>query len=92
MTQQNKLGVPDYLQSWLQFLHRQGKSQHTIGTYERSLNHFIAWYQHRYQAPLEAEAVMPRDVRDWKAYQQTAEKAAPATINQRLVAVNRFFQ
>jgi integrase/recombinase XerC len=35
---------------------------------------------------------MPRDVRDWKAYQQTAEKAAPATINQRLVAVTRFFR
>ncbi|MCA9906222.1 MAG: tyrosine-type recombinase/integrase, partial [Anaerolineae bacterium] len=32
-----------------------------------------------------------RDVRDWKSYQQTVEKASPATINQRLVAVTRFF-
>ncbi len=35
---------------------------------------------------------MPRDVRDWKAYQQTIEKAAPTTINQRLVALTRFFR
>ena len=30
-------------------------------------------------------------MRDWKSYQQTVEKAAPATINQRLVALTRFF-
>jgi integrase/recombinase XerC len=35
---------------------------------------------------------MPRDVRDWKAYQQTVEQAAPATVNQRLVALARFFR
>ncbi len=34
---------------------------------------------------------MPRDVRDWKAYQQAVEEAAPATVNQRLVALTRFF-
>jgi integrase/recombinase XerC len=35
---------------------------------------------------------MPRDVRDWKAYQQAVEKAAPATINQRLTAITRLFR
>ena len=30
-------------------------------------------------------------MRDWKAHQQTVERAAPATINQRLVALSRFF-
>jgi site-specific recombinase XerC len=35
---------------------------------------------------------MPRDVRDWKAYQQTVEHAAPATINQRLTAITRLFR
>ncbi len=36
-------------------------------------------------------AVIGRDIQDWKAYQQTVEKAAPATINQRLVALSGFF-
>jgi integrase/recombinase XerD len=35
--------------------------------------------------------IIGRDVRDWKAHQQTVEKTAPATINQRLVALSRFF-
>ncbi len=35
---------------------------------------------------------MPRDVRDWRAHQQAVEKAAPATVNQRLVALTRFFR
>jgi site-specific recombinase XerD len=34
---------------------------------------------------------MARNVRDWKAYQQTSEKVAPAVVNQRLVALSRFF-
>ena len=38
------------------------------------------------------DEVMPRDVRDWKVYQQAMEKAAPATINQRLTAITRFFR
>jgi hypothetical protein len=38
------------------------------------------------------DEIMPRDVRDWKAYQQTAEQSAPATVNQRLVEVARFFR
>jgi integrase len=35
---------------------------------------------------------MARDVRDWKAYQQTTEKVAPFTVNQRLAAVSCFFK
>ena len=42
-------------------------------------------------APSTRAAIIPRDVRDWKSYQQTVEKASPATINQRLVALTRFF-
>src|SRR5690606_4831303 len=77
---------------WLDDLHRRGRSPHTIQAYARALRHFIAWEERAYQAPFEAHKVMPRDVRDWKAYQQTEEKASPATINQRLVALTRFFR
>ncbi len=83
---------PDVQQSWLAYLHRQGKSRHTLRAYARGLEHFGRWYQVTYGAPFAPAEVMPRDVRDWKAYQQAVEQAAPATINQRLVALTRFFR
>ncbi len=79
-------------QNWLDHLQRQGKSQHTIRAYKRGLSHFGRWYATTYGAECTPDEVMPRDVRDWKAYQQTVEKAAPATVNQRLVALTRFFR
>lgn len=77
----------DVQQTWLNHLHRQGKSQHTRRAYGRGLKHFGRWYEVTYGASFAPDEVMPRDVRDWKAYQQAVEKAAPATINQRLVAL-----
>lgn len=82
---------PDIQHDWLDHLQQQGKSSHTIRAYRRGLDHFARWYAGTYDAPFAPEDVMPRDVRDWKAYQQTVEQAAPATINQRLVALTRFF-
>ncbi len=84
--------LPDPQQTWLTYLQRQGKSQHTLHAYQRGVQHFSRWYHVTYGASFLPSEVMPRDVRDWKAYQQTVEKAAPATINQRLVALNRFFR
>ena len=83
---------PDIHHQWLDHLHRQGKSRHTLQAYQRGLEHFARWYVVTYGEAFTADTVMPRDVRDWKAYQQTLEKAAPATINQRLVALTRFFR
>ncbi len=79
-------------QAWLDDLARQGKSPHTVRAYARGLEHFAAWYEVTYGAPFVPDEVMPRDIRDWKAHQQTVEQAAPATVNQRLVAINRFFR
>jgi integrase/recombinase XerC len=83
---------PDIYHQWLDHLHRQGKSRHTLQAYQRGVEHFARWYVVTYGEAFTVDAVMPRDVRDWKAYQQTIEKAAPATINQRLVALTRFFR
>jgi integrase/recombinase XerC len=79
-------------QSWLEFLQRQGKSRHTLNAYRQGVAHFARWYQVTYGAAFAPNEVMPRDVRDWKAYQQAVEQAAPATVNQRLVALTRFFR
>ena len=45
-----------------------------------------------YEANFKVGNVMPRDVRDWQAHQQQIEQSAPATVNQRLSAIKRFFK
>ncbi len=81
---------PD-IHQWLEALEGQGRSSHTLAAYRRALMHFIQWNETTYGSAFEVAAIMPRDVRDWKSYQQTVEKASPATINQRLVALTRFY-
>lgn len=79
------------IDEWLETLHQQGKSEHTLAAYRRALTHFVQWSQLLYGQDFDPTAIIGRDVRDWKAHQQTVEKAAPATINQRLVALSQFF-
>ncbi len=79
------------MRAFLDHLHRQGKSAHTIAAYARGLTHFARWSEQTYGEPFGPARVIPRDVRDWLAYQQTVEKARPATVNQRLTALKRFF-
>ncbi len=78
------------INNWLDFLHQQGKSQHTLDAYRRALHHFADWSERCYGQRFDPAQVMPRDVSDWKRHQQSIEKAKPATINQRLVALNGF--
>lgn len=85
------MDAADVIAQWVEDLERSGRSTHTIAAYRRALVHFAAWNRRAYDTAFDPAAIMPRDVRDWKAHQQTVEKAAPATINQRLVALSRFF-
>lgn len=78
------------IQTWLTHLEKQGKSAHTVAAYRRALTHFTTW-NHKYSDTFNPAAIIPRDVQDWKTYQQTIEKAAPATVNQRLTALASFF-
>lgn len=78
--------------NFLDYLFEQGKSQSTINQYRRGIKHFASWLEQSYGEVFNPAAVAPRDVTDWKAHQQTVERAAPATINQRLTALSRFFQ
>lgn len=76
---------------WLVVLDSAGKSRLTIAAYRRALAHFVRWSENSYGQPFEPARVIARDVRDWKSFQLTVEKAAPASINQRLTAVVHFF-
>ena len=41
------------VEAWLDALHRQGKSVHTIAAYQRSLAHFIRWSEQSYDEVFE---------------------------------------
>lgn len=79
------------LTQWLEYLSQQGKSNYTVVAYRRGMRHFIRWSEQTYEDDFEVKAVLPRDLEQWKTHQAKIQKSAPATINQRLVAVSSFF-
>ncbi len=81
----------EIVKRWLDSLNSRGKSRHTLAAYKRAMEHFQRWNLATYGDTFDPAAVIGRDIQDWKAYQQTVEKASPATINQRLVAMSGFF-
>jgi len=80
------------LSKWLNYLDQRGKSPHTLAAYRRAVNHFIKWDRATYGQGFDPARVIPRDVRDWKSHQQTTQRAAPTTINQRLSALSKYFE
>jgi site-specific recombinase XerD len=83
--------IETLLTQWLEYLSQQGKSDYTIVAYQRGVRHFIRWSEQVYEEDFEVGAVLPRDLQQWKTHQTKIQKSAPATINQRLVAVSGFF-
>lgn len=79
------------VEKWLKELDDLGKSKHTQQAYRRALSHFIAWHKKTNDMEFEPDKIIPRDIDEWKSEQQTSGKVAPATINQRLVALSSFF-
>lgn len=84
--------IDTLIDAWLTHLARQGYPTSTMATYGRGVRHFARWSEQTYGQPFDPAAIIPRDITDWKAHQQTVEKAKPATINQRLAAVSQFFK
>ena len=66
---------------WVSYLERQGKSPLTREAYLNALTHFVSWLQQTYGDEFDPQEVIARDVREWKAHQQTVEKASPNTID-----------
>ena len=80
------------VQTWLDYLAIQGRSNHTLSAYRRAINHLAHWSQTTYGDPFNPTQLIARDICDWKSYQQTIEQVAPSTINQRLVGVASFYK
>ena len=80
------------VETWLERLNVQGRSPYTLRAYRRGWQHLASWYRQTSDEPCDPTRLIARDIRDWKSYQQSVEKAAPSTINQRRVAVSSFYK
>jgi site-specific recombinase XerC len=80
------------LDPWTAQLTADARSPRTIANYRRGVEHFLTWYQQSYgDQNFNPAAVLPKDFSDWKSFQQTVERAMPATINQRVAAARQYF-
>jgi site-specific recombinase XerD len=78
---------------WIQHLTDESRSRYTIKGYRSGVEHFLRWYKQSYgdKGDFKLAAVLPKDFTEWTSFQQTVERAKPATINQRVTAVRQFF-
>jgi integrase/recombinase XerD len=78
--------------TWLEKLKTDGRSPHTVTGYARALDLFSDWHAQTYgDSEFNPAKVIPKDFKDWVSRQQSVERAKPATINQRVAAVRKFF-
>lgn len=78
--------MPDFSQ-FAQSLTDAGKSSRTVASYITDLLLFATWFHHTNGDDLTPAAVTPSDLRDYKQYLVTVERARPATINRKLAAL-----
>jgi len=74
----NEIDFTTAQNQWQAHLEAQGRSPHTRAAYRRALAHFSRWYEAAYDMPPVLSDLLPRDLADWQAHQQTVEKARPA--------------
>lgn len=75
--------------TFAEYLQAQGRSALTIMGYGSDLGQFVIWYQQTNGQLLEG-LFTPTDVREYKTWLQTNQRAAPATINRRLAALRAY--
>lgn len=76
--------------AFLAELERRGRSPRTVKGYREDLQAFARWIQDTFGEPFEPRAVLPADVRDYRAF--LLARFRPATVNRRLIALRAFFR
>ena len=79
------------VKAFLQDLARAGRSPRTLAGYGKDLADFVAWIEGRYGEAFDPKAVLPEDLRDYRAHLLSVRRAAPATVNRRVSALRAFF-
>jgi len=71
-------------------LEEQGKAARTVNGYIGDLQLFARWFQQSNGEELAPDHLTPTDVKQYRAYLQTTQRARPATINRRLATLRLF--
>jgi site-specific recombinase XerD len=79
------------LEIYSKHLQTLGKSVHTVKAYTHDLTGFAQWFAQTTGDAFDPQAIGPRDIAEYRSYQLTRGKK-PATVNRRLVALQRFYQ
>jgi len=79
------------LETYTKYLQTIGKSAHTVKAYGHDLGGFAQWFTQTTGDPFDPQAIGPRDIAAYRSYQLTRGKK-PATVNRRLVALQRFYK
>lgn len=83
------LSLSEAIGPFLEYVNEQGKSASTVVSYGQGLRAFAGWLAVHDNPSL--PDITPRHITDWKSHMQTVEGLQPATINLKLVAVNRLY-
>src|SRR5215210_1790737 len=79
------------LETYTKHLQTIGKSAHTVKAYAHDLGGFAQWFTQTMGEAFEPQAIGPRDIAAYRSAQLTHGKK-PATVNRRLVALQRFYK
>lgn len=87
----DNMAIPAQFIDWLQTYADLGAS--TLRNYRSDLRDFVTWWESGEGGgvPFDPAAVATPTLTQYRAFLQTVEKRAPATINRRLVSLKRFF-
>jgi site-specific recombinase XerD len=79
------------LEIYTKHLQTVGKSAHTVKAYVHDLGGFAQWFTQTTGEGFDPQAIGPRDIAAYRSDQLTRGKK-PATVNRRLVALQRFYK
>jgi integrase/recombinase XerC len=91
MSANNRIkGGASMFEEFNRYLNQQDRSQLTIRGYLADLKAFDVWFQQTNGEALSPASITPSDIKEYRQYLLTVERAKAATINRRLAALSAY--
>lgn len=79
------------IDSFLDYLRIQDRSERTISSYQTDLYDFMGWFEETHGRPPAVVSVTPLDGREYRRHLAQSREMKPTTINRRLAALRTYF-
>jgi integrase/recombinase XerC len=70
----------------------QDRSELTVSAYLVDIQNFATWFEQTSGRGAQLERITPTDIKDYRAWLQTAQEQKPSSVNRRLAALRSFFK